>query len=43
MIRETAYNATAVRGEKPTLRDMLVLNIAAFAPRDQRLDAISAE
>ena len=42
MIRETAHNATAVRGEKPALKDMRVLNIAAFAPHDQRLDAISA-
>ena len=43
MIRETAHNATAMRGEKPAFKDMRVLNIAAFVPRDQRLDAISPE
>ena len=42
MIRETAHNATALKGEKPALKDMRVLNMAAFVPRDQRLDAISA-
>ena len=31
MIRETAYNATAVRGEKPALKDMRARDIAEDA------------
>jgi hypothetical protein len=43
MIRETAHNATAARGEKHALKDMRVLNIAVLALRDQRFDAVSLE
>jgi len=41
MIRETADNATAVRGEKPALKDMRVRDIADLAWCDERFDAIS--
>ena len=43
MIRETAYNATAVKGKNPALKFMQVVNIAPFARRDQRSNAISLE
>ena len=38
MIRETAHNATAVKGKNPALKLMQVVNIAPFARRDQSCD-----
>ena len=43
MIRETAHNATAVKHKNPALKLMQVINIARFARRDQRSNAISLE
>ena len=43
MIREMAHNATAVKGEKTVLTSMQVGDIAGFARRNQRFDAISLE
>ena len=43
MIRETAHNATAVKGKNPMLKLMQVVNIAPFTRRDQRSNAISLE
>ena len=43
MIRETAHNATAVKGEKPAPKPLQVRDIAGFARSDQRSEAISLE
>ena len=43
MIRETAHNATAVKGKNPMLKLMQVVNIAPFVRRDQISNAISFE
>ena len=37
MIRETAHNATAVKGKNPMLKLMQVVNMAPFTRRDQGL------
>ena len=41
MIRETAHNATAVRGQKTVLKLMWIRDIGAFARRDKSLNVIS--
>ena len=41
MIRETAHNATAVRGEKTVLKPLWLWDIGAFARRDQSPNVIS--
>jgi hypothetical protein len=41
MIRETAHNATAVRGEKTVPQLMWMRDIGACARRDQSLNVIS--
>ena len=41
MIRETAHNATAVRGEKNVLKPMWMRDIGAFARRDQSPNLIN--
>ena len=41
MIRETAHNATAVRGEKNVLKPLWMRDIAAFGRRDQNPNVIS--
>ena len=41
MIRETAHNATAVRGEKTVPQLMWMREISAFAWCDQSLNVIS--
>ena len=43
MIRETAHNATAMKGKNQMLKLMQVVNIAPFTRRDQRSNAISLE
>ena len=43
MIRETAHNATAMKGKNLMLKLMQVVNIAPFTRRDQRSNAISLE
>jgi len=43
MIRETAHNATTMRGEKIVLKPLRVGDVAGFARRDQKFDAISLE
>jgi len=41
MIRETAHNATAVRAETNVLKPLWMLDIGAFARRDQSPNVIS--
>jgi hypothetical protein len=41
MIRETAHNATAVRGETNVLMPLWIRDIGAFARRDQSPNVIS--
>ena len=43
MIRETAHNATAVKGKNPMLKLMQVVNIAPFTRHDHKSNAISLE
>ena len=41
MIRETAHNATAVRGETNVLKPLWMRDIGAFARRNQSPNVIS--
>ena len=41
MIRETAHNATAMRGEKNMLKLMWMRDIGAFVRRDQSPNVIN--
>ena len=41
MIRETAHNATAVRGETNVLKPLWMRDVGAFARRDQSPNVIS--
>ena len=41
MIRETAHNATAMRGEKNMLKPMWIQDIGVFAWRDQSPDLMN--
>jgi len=41
MIRETAHNATAVRGETNVLKPLWMRDIAAFARRDRSPNVIT--